>query len=74
MLSQVLIGIAQPSVQVIATRYSELWFDLGGRQTASMLLGIAQPVGGAIGSIIAPIPSTTRLSVSLMSILPTNRD
>ena len=37
---QLLSGIAQPVYQVLGPKYSETWFSLKGRTTATMLLAV----------------------------------
>lgn len=39
-LVQIISGIPQPMFQVIGPLYSETWFDLKGRTTATMLLSV----------------------------------
>lgn len=39
-LGQIISGIPQPMFQVIGPLYSETWFDLKGRTTATMLLSV----------------------------------
>ena len=41
---QALSGFSQPVYQILAPKYSERWFDLKGRTTATMIISI----GGAI--------------------------
>ncbi|KAG6850973.1 hypothetical protein H0H93_005842 [Arthromyces matolae] len=70
-IGQLFASIAQPVYQVIGPKYSETWFDLKGRTTATMILAIANPIGGAIGQLISPLPSTTRQSILILGILAT---
>lgn len=72
--------MAQPIYQVLGPKYSENWFDLRGRTTATMIVALglsysspwllqltqstANPVGGALGQLISPLVGTTRQSVS----------
>ncbi|KAM0745648.1 MFS general substrate transporter [Meredithblackwellia eburnea MCA 4105] len=58
-MGSVLVGIAQCWLQVVPPAYSELWFNLKGRTTCTMILSIANPVGGAIGDLVAPIIVTS---------------
>ncbi|KZP22380.1 MFS general substrate transporter [Athelia psychrophila] len=71
LLGQVFAAISQPVWQVLGPMYSERWFDLKGRTTATMLIAVSNPVGGAIGQIISPLPSTTRRSILLLGIIST---
>ncbi|KAA1473990.1 MFS general substrate transporter [Dentipellis sp. KUC8613] len=70
-LGQVFVGTAQPVFQVLAPRYSEVWFDLKGRTTATMLISIANPIGGAIGQLVSPIFDDTRKSILVLGIVTT---
>ncbi|KAF7978235.1 hypothetical protein HWV62_1244 [Athelia sp. TMB] len=72
MLGQALVAIAQPFFQVLGPTYSETWFDLKSRTTATMLVArTANPVGAALGQLISPIPSSTRTSILVLAILST---
>ncbi|KAF2675137.1 MFS general substrate transporter [Microthyrium microscopicum] len=54
MVGQVLIGLAQPFVLSAPTTYSDLWFTDKGRTTATAFASLANPLGGALGQLIAP--------------------
>ncbi|EJU04374.1 MFS general substrate transporter [Dacryopinax primogenitus] len=54
MVSSVLNGIGQPIFQVLAPKYSERWFDLRERTTATMLIAVSNPIGAALAQLIAP--------------------
>ncbi|KAF7351184.1 MFS general substrate transporter [Mycena sanguinolenta] len=54
-VGQFFAAIAQPIFQVIGPKYSETWFGLQGRTTATMVLSIANPIGGALGQLLSPI-------------------
>ena len=77
-------AIAQPVFQVLGPMYSEKWFDLKGRTSATMIIAIglfipyithldhsvsstANPIGSAIGQLLAPLCGSVRESVSLFS-------
>ncbi|KXN90846.1 Major facilitator superfamily domain-containing protein 7-a [Leucoagaricus sp. SymC.cos] len=64
MIGQLFASIAQPIYQVLGPKYSETWFNLQGRTTATMVVAISNPVGGAVGQLISPLIGTTRQSVS----------
>jgi MFS transporter, FLVCR family, MFS-domain-containing protein 7 len=49
------------SFQVVAPCYAEVWFDLKGRATTTMIVAISDPLGTAIGQIIPLPPSPTLL-------------
>lgn len=44
MAIQLFAAIAQPIFQVLGPKYSELWFDLKGRTTATMFVAIGRSV------------------------------
>ncbi|KIM57391.1 hypothetical protein SCLCIDRAFT_1219430 [Scleroderma citrinum Foug A] len=50
--------------------YSERWFNLNGRTTATMLIAIANPIGAAIGLLLSPL-RTTRQSLLVLGIIST---
>ena len=80
-IPKIFTAVAQPVFQVLGPMYSEKWFDLNGRTTATMLIAIgpyvsfpispisftlctANPIGGAIGQLLAPLVGTPGQSVS----------
>ncbi|KAJ7183203.1 major facilitator superfamily domain-containing protein, partial [Mycena filopes] len=69
LLGQIFASIAQPTFQILAPRYSETWFDLNTRTTATMVIAIANPIGGAVGQLISPLAGTTRHSILLLAII-----
>ncbi|KAF8197923.1 major facilitator superfamily domain-containing protein [Pholiota molesta] len=70
-IGQFCASIAQPIYQVIGPKYSETWFDLKGRTTATMIIAISNPFGGAIGQLISPLVATPRQSILVLGILST---
>ncbi|KAF8070699.1 major facilitator superfamily domain-containing protein [Lyophyllum atratum] len=70
-IGQFFAAIAQPIFQIVGPKYSETWFDLSGRTTATMIIAIANPVGGAIGQLISPLVGDTRRSILVLGILST---
>ncbi|KAI9837880.1 MAG: hypothetical protein M1838_004723 [Thelocarpon superellum] len=54
MFGQIVIGLAQPFVLTVPTRYSDLWFTSRGRISATALASLANPFGGALGQLINP--------------------
>ncbi|KAJ7901776.1 major facilitator superfamily domain-containing protein [Mycena olivaceomarginata] len=68
-VGQFFAAIAQPIFQVIGPKYSETWFDLKGRTTATMILAIANPIGGALGQLLSPIVGNTRQSILVLGIM-----
>jgi len=71
MVAQILGGFAQPFFQVLPAKYSETWFDLKGRTTATMVMSVANPIGGAIGQILSPSVGSSRQSILVLAILGT---
>ncbi|KAJ7593895.1 MFS general substrate transporter [Mycena floridula] len=68
---QLFSSIAQPIFQILGPKYSENWFDLKGRTTATMIVSIANPVGGALGQLLSPIVGDTRKSILVLAIVST---
>lgn len=68
---QLFSAIAQPVFQILGPKYSEVWFDLKGRTTATMILAISNPIGGAIGQLISPIVGDVRQSILVLGIIST---
>jgi MFS family permease len=71
MFGQIFSSIAQPIYLVLGPMYSERWFDLRGRTTATMLVAISNPIGSAIGELLAPLVGTPRQSVLVLAIIST---
>ncbi|KAF8554732.1 MFS general substrate transporter [Imleria badia] len=71
MFGQIFSAIAQPIFQVLGPMYSEKWFDLKGRTTATMIIAIANPIGNAIGELLAPLVGTPRQSVLVLAVIST---
>ncbi|KZV63361.1 MFS general substrate transporter [Peniophora sp. CONT] len=70
-LGQFIAGLSQPIFQILAPKYSELWFDLKTRTTATMLISISNPIGGAIGQILSPVFDDTRKGILVFAIIVT---
>ncbi|KAI0759165.1 hypothetical protein BC629DRAFT_1738721 [Irpex lacteus] len=71
MLGQILAGSAQPMFQVIGPSFSETWFGLKSRTTATMILSVAHPLGSAIAQIISPRAGTVQTSILVLAIICT---
>ncbi|PCH42994.1 MFS general substrate transporter [Wolfiporia cocos MD-104 SS10] len=71
LIGQIIAGTTQPLFQVLVPGYSERWFGLQGRTTATMVMSIANPVGNAIGQLISPLVGTPKESVLVMAIIYT---
>ncbi|KAH9948500.1 major facilitator superfamily domain-containing protein [Amylocystis lapponica] len=69
LLGQLIAGIAQPVFQVLVPNYSEKWFDLKTRITATMIMSLGNPVGNAIGQLISPLVGTPSESILIMGII-----
>ncbi|KLO14386.1 MFS general substrate transporter [Schizopora paradoxa] len=70
-LGQLFGSVAQATFQVLAPRFSEKWFDMKGRTTATMLMSISNPIGGALGQLISPLVSTPKKSVLVLGVIST---
>ncbi|KAJ6609864.1 major facilitator superfamily domain-containing protein [Mycena sp. CBHHK59/15] len=70
-VGQFFSAIAQPIFQVLGPKYSETWFDLKGRTTATMVIAIANPIGGALGQLLSPIVGDSRQSILVLGIIST---
>ncbi|KAH8113902.1 MFS general substrate transporter [Phellopilus nigrolimitatus] len=70
-IGQFLSAIPQVTFQVLAPKFSETWFDVQGRTTATMLMSVSNPVGTALGQLISPLVSTPRDSVLVLGIIST---
>ncbi|KAH7888728.1 MFS general substrate transporter [Phlebopus sp. FC_14] len=68
---QFLSAISQPIFQVLGPKYSENWFDLKGRTTATMIIAIANPIGAALGQLLSPLVGTSRQSILVLAIIST---
>ncbi|KIY74287.1 MFS general substrate transporter [Cylindrobasidium torrendii FP15055 ss-10] len=71
MFGQMFAAIAQPIFQCLGAKYSETWFDLRGRTTATMVMSISNPIGGAIGQLLSPLITPTRQSILVLGIICT---
>ncbi|GBE87090.1 predicted protein [Sparassis crispa] len=69
LVGQIIAGVAQPVFQVLIPSYSEKWFDLKGRTTATMLISIANPIGNAVGQLISPLVGNPSQSILVMGII-----
>ncbi|CAE6493347.1 unnamed protein product [Rhizoctonia solani] len=71
LFGQILLGIGQPWFLIIGPKYSEVWFDLKGRTTATMLVSISNPIGTSFGQIVAPYCPSVRVSILILAIMTT---
>ncbi|KAI9057517.1 MFS general substrate transporter [Trametes sanguinea] len=69
LIGQLISGSAVPIFQIVIPSYSQKWFDLKGRTTATMIMGVANPVGNALGQLIPPLVGSTRQSLLVMAII-----
>ncbi|EMD35042.1 hypothetical protein CERSUDRAFT_54121 [Gelatoporia subvermispora B] len=71
LIGQMLVGIAAPIYQVLVPSYSEKWFNLKGRTTATMIMALSNPVGNAVGQLASPFLGTPRHSILVLAIIST---
>ncbi|KAK0461336.1 major facilitator superfamily domain-containing protein [Desarmillaria tabescens] len=71
MFGQLFASVSQPIYQVLGPKYSETWFNLQGRTTATMIIAISNPIGGAIGQLLSPLVGDTRQSILVLGIIST---
>jgi len=70
-IGQLFAAVAQPIYQVLGPKYSETWFGLRGRTTATMIVAISNPIGGGIAQLMSPLVGDTRRSILVLAILGT---
>ncbi|KAG8813688.1 hypothetical protein FRC18_002346 [Serendipita sp. 400] len=70
-IAQLLVGVTAPCFQVVGPRYAEVWFDLKGRATTTMIVAISDPLGTALGQIIAPFIINRRLGILILALITT---
>ncbi|KDQ57437.1 hypothetical protein JAAARDRAFT_35153 [Jaapia argillacea MUCL 33604] len=70
-VGQFLAAFSQPIFQIIGPVFSETWFNLRGRTTATMVLSIANPIGGAVGQLISPMVGNSRQSILVLGVIAT---
>lgn len=70
-IGQFLAGLSQPFYQVLAPKYSETWFGLQGRVTATMVISLMNPVGSALSQLLPPAFGSPRTSVLILGIITT---
>ena len=68
MFGQILIGLAQPFVLAAPTHYSDLWFTPRGRVSATAIMSLANPFGGALGQLINPLLATNAQDIPSMTL------
>ncbi|EPS96236.1 hypothetical protein FOMPIDRAFT_58415 [Fomitopsis schrenkii] len=68
-IGQILSGVAQPIFQVLIPGYSEKWFNLRQRTTATMLMSISNPIGVAIGQLISPLVGPPNQGLLVLAII-----
>ncbi|KAG8829959.1 hypothetical protein FRC17_005721 [Serendipita sp. 399] len=70
-IGQIFAGFAQPVFQVLGPKFSETWFDLKARTTATMIIAVANPIGCALGQLIPPFLSSPRSSLLVLGVATT---
>ncbi|KAF8212680.1 hypothetical protein K438DRAFT_1957299 [Mycena galopus ATCC 62051] len=68
-LGQFFAATAQPIFQCLGPKYAETFFDLKGRTTATMVLSIVNPIGGALGQLLSPNVGDTKQSILVLGIM-----
>lgn len=68
---QFFASIPQAIFQVLPTKYSELWFDVRGRTTATMTMAIMNPIGSALAQVISPLLDGPKQSILVLGIIQT---
>lgn len=68
MFGQILIGLAQPFVLSAPTYYSDLWFTQRGRVSATAIMSLANPFGGAVGQLVNPFIATKASEIPNMTL------
>lgn len=71
MLSQLVVGAANVLVEVMGPTYSQRWFSLKGRTTATMAVAVSNSVGTAIGAVIAPAAGSANRSILILAVIST---
>ncbi|KII87214.1 hypothetical protein PLICRDRAFT_247970 [Plicaturopsis crispa FD-325 SS-3] len=69
LVAQMLTAVTQPIVQVLGPKFSQTWFDLKGRGTATMAIAISGPIGSAVGQAISPRVGAPRFSILILGII-----
>ncbi|EPS98253.1 hypothetical protein FOMPIDRAFT_1031576 [Fomitopsis schrenkii] len=69
LIAQLCSGFIVPIFQVLIPGYSEKWFDLRQRTTATMLMSVANPIGSALGQLISPLIGSPRQSLLVLAII-----
>lgn len=64
-ISKSLSSIPQAIFQILPVKYSELWFNLRGRTTATMVMAVVNPVGAGVAQLIAPLTGGPKQSVRI---------
>ncbi|KAI6114999.1 major facilitator superfamily domain-containing protein [Pisolithus croceorrhizus] len=64
-------ALSKPISQILGPMFSERWFDLRNRTTATMAIAISGSIGSALGQLLSPLMSTVRQSILVLSIIST---
>ncbi|KAI6037954.1 major facilitator superfamily domain-containing protein [Pisolithus marmoratus] len=68
---QVFGTISRPVFQVLGPMFSERWFDLRSRTTATTVIAIAGSIGSALAQVLSPLMGTVRQSILVLAIIST---
>lgn len=69
LIGQAFSAVPQVTYQVLSPKFSETWFDIKSRTTATMLMAVAGPLGNAVGQIVSPLISDTRKGILILGII-----
>ncbi|KAI6160984.1 major facilitator superfamily domain-containing protein [Pisolithus thermaeus] len=64
-------ALSKPISQILGPMFSERWFDLRNRTTATMAIAISGSIGSALGQLLSPLMSTVRQSILVLSVIST---
>ncbi|EIM84026.1 MFS general substrate transporter [Stereum hirsutum FP-91666 SS1] len=70
-IGQTISAVPQTIYQVLGTKYSETWFDSGGRTMSTAILSLANPLSGVLGQLLSPIAKDPRTSIMILTIIST---
>lgn len=70
-LGQFVSSTPQAIFQVLPSKYSESWFDMRGRTTATMTMAIMNPIGSALAQLISPLAGGPKTSILVLGIIQT---
>ena len=69
LIGQALTGVACPFISCVPTKISQHWFSDEQRTVATILIGMANPMGIVLGQFVTPFMVQSPESVPLMNIV-----